>query len=92
MVPPGSITMICEPILHIHAPQPDRTEVKEIWCPNCGASREMLAEHVPWYGWGLTCLSCGDAWEDGERLPRPFKPRWREESITRAQERLAQAA
>lgn len=40
-----------------------------------------------WYGWTITCLGCGDSWADGEMLPRPFKPRWRTESIAEARQR-----
>lgn len=36
--------------------------------------------HQDWYGSTSTCLACGAQWADGEGLPRPFEPGWRERS------------
>ena len=57
-------------------------------CPTCARRTRQLCEFEEWYGWTLTCLSCGDAWTDGEMLPRPFAPGWREKSIAAAKTRV----
>ena len=56
-------------------------------CSTCDQRRWMLVEEAVWYGATITCLACGDAWSDGERLPRPFSRRWREEAVARARKR-----
>lgn len=38
-----------------------------------------------WLGLYLTCCVCGESWGDGEMLPRPFRPRWRQEAAASAQ-------
>lgn len=48
-------------------------------------SRWMLCLFDPWRGWRQTCLRCGEQYGDGEQLQRPFKPRWRQENIQRAE-------
>lgn len=53
-------------------------------CPTCARRRLFLVELAAWWGSTVTCLTCGDAWAEEGRLPRPFKPRWRAESIARA--------
>lgn len=61
-------------------------------CPTCERRRRMWMEHAAWYGPLLTCLSCGDSWQDGERLMRPFARGWRQRSIDAARKRMAQLA
>jgi len=41
----------------------------------------MVVAFYEWYGPYWTCLRCGDAYTDDERLPRPFAPGWRKENI-----------
>lgn len=53
-------------------------------CPTCARSRRMLGRFQPHYGWLVTCLGCGDSWQDGERMPRPFMRGWREKQIKEA--------
>ena len=58
------------------------------WCSTCGGRRVMWWEHAEWYGWDWTCLVCGERWADGERMERPFMPRWRQKSIASAKRRI----
>lgn len=52
-------------------------------CPNCGGRRLSGYEQM-WYSTRWTCLRCGDAYEDGERVERPFQPRWRANAMAYA--------
>lgn len=70
--------------IHIHSPPIVNHKTLRRKCPVCQRRTTMFGWAQRWYGWHLTCLSCGDSWQDGERLPRPFCPRWRQESIRRA--------
>ncbi len=74
--------------LHIHAPQGEYfAAVNE--CPTCDRPRRMLGWFVDWYGTTWTCAGCGDKWQDGEMLERPFSPGWRRKQIEHAREKLA---
>jgi hypothetical protein len=53
-------------------------------CFNCKRRRRIAGLDAAWYGAIWTCCACGDSWADGEVLPRPFKPRWREEATKQA--------
>ena len=64
--------------VHVHAPAPVECRLVRQHCPTCERRTYMVALLYEWYGWHLTCLACGESWEDGERLPRPFAPRWRQ--------------
>ncbi len=76
------------PILHIHVPKgQDFAAVNH--CPVCARPRRMLGHFVEWYGTTWTCAGCGDSWQDGERLERPFAPGWRQQTVRQARERLA---
>ena len=70
--------------VHIHTPQPDDWGISRFTCPTCERRRFMLWRHVPWYGVDMTCLRCGEQWSDGERLERPFAPRWRQRNVEAA--------
>lgn len=67
--------------VHIHAPRPNLRKSMRNHCPTCERRTWKLAWFYEWYGWNVTCLLCGERWQDGERSDRPFKPRWRRESI-----------
>ena len=66
-----------------------------VHCPTCERRRKMLYEYAEWYGATETCLTCGEQWGDGERLPRPFAPGWRKDNVAaaklRAREPIASA-
>ena len=75
----------------ICAPRPGTTKLVRHRCPTEDNEQDFLMEHTEWYGATHTCLNCGDAWQDGERLERPFAPKWRERSIASARRRLVSA-
>lgn len=52
----------------------------------------MLVECYEWYGASVSCLNCGDVWNDGERQPRPFYRGWREQNIAEMKKRLTKYA
>ncbi|MCW2899777.1 MAG: hypothetical protein JWO67_2042 [Streptosporangiaceae bacterium] len=73
------------PTLQIN--RPDTIAVRRVThCPTCEQDRRFSGEAAFWYSPIWTCLGCGDAWGDGERMERPFKPRWRQENRRRAAE------
>jgi hypothetical protein len=75
--------------VYICRPPSSPTCVRYIKCPTCERVRRMTQWYMgAWYGDVLTCLSCGDAWSGGEMAERPFKPRWRAESVAHAKRRL----
>jgi hypothetical protein len=53
-------------------------------CSTCGRRRRFAGLHEFWYGTTWTCLTCGERWCDGERMERPFRRGWRQESSRRA--------
>ena len=57
--------------------------------PTCKRPRRTLAQFQEWYGWTITCAGCGDTWQDGERMERPFEPGWRRKAIEAARRGLA---
>lgn len=76
--------------LHINSPA--SIAVRRIMhCPTCQKRRRFSGFDQLWYGTTWTCLGCGDAWCGSERLPRPFRPRWRTEARRRAAEHWAVA-
>ena len=69
----------------IHINRPATIALRRVMpCPTEGVTRRFAASDALWYGPTWTCLGCGDSWGDGERLERPFKPRWRAEAKGRA--------
>lgn len=65
--------------------RPDFTRLRAVkYCPTCERRRRFAGLAQEWYGTIWTCCSCGDAWEDGERLPRPFVRAWRQEYAAKA--------
>lgn len=71
-----------------YTPPPIAPKVKPHYCPTCEKDTEYLGEHIPWHGWTITCLTCGDQWQDDYRLARPFRRGWRKDRVRRARERM----
>jgi len=66
--------------------QPTIQEVKK-WrriCRSCTFRATFLGWHQEWYGWHVTCLNCGEVWQDGEWGERPFERGWRQQNIAAA--------
>ena len=61
-----------------------RRELLKLWCPNCEKHRYMICRSYEWYGPASICLRCGDAWNDGEWLERPFMRGWRKHRLDEA--------
>ncbi len=63
-------------------------------CGTCGRVRPMAGTFGIWYGASLTCLGCGDHYDDEmypHRSPRPFRRGWQADRISRARRMWAQA-
>ncbi len=60
------------------------TKMPVVYCWTCEKRRRALLQFQEWYGWTGTCLTCGEMWQDGEMLERPFRPRWRKDNIAAA--------
>ena len=59
-----------------------------VHCPTCRPFRvAAVAAFQEWYGWMVTCLRCGESWQDGEMLMRPCEPGWRPKAIQAARTR-----
>lgn len=73
-----------------HLKRTDFTDgrVRRLKCPTCEKRTKFFGRFEAWYGWLITCLSCGDQWQDGEMLPRPFERGWRTKSVKRAKRAL----
>lgn len=61
------------------------------YCPTCKTRRRFIGADALWYGATWTCCRCGDSWNDGERMVRPFARGWRAEATTRARARWEEA-
>lgn len=62
-----------------------RVEVED--CPTCKGPQQMFCQHEDWYGWTVTCLTCGERWMDSEMCPRPFAPGWRKKQAQEARDK-----
>lgn len=62
-----------------------------MFCPTCGRRRRMVAMIQEWYDPVVTCCACGESWEGGERLQRPFARGWRQAASARARRHWADA-
>ena len=71
-------------IIHISVPRYIIVKQPVHECPTCKTCRRFLLRVQPWYGADSTCLTCGDSWQDGERMERPFMRGWRKESVKHA--------
>lgn len=66
---------------------PDQFPLRRVTrCPTCDRRRRFAGLDAPWYGTTWTCCGCGDAWCDGERLPRPFRRAWRPAAVAAARD------
>lgn len=81
----GENLVICSPTI-------TGRRARIVFCPTCGRRRRMYMWWQEWYGWHVTCLTCGEQWQDGEMLARPFCRGWRKENIAQAKKHLAEAA
>lgn len=70
--------------LHVSFTRTDDVCLRVLWCWTCQGRRTCMTRFQEWYGWRGTCLACGERWEDGQQLERPFMPRWRQKSIAEA--------
>ena len=75
--------------VHINWTRYSATFCQLNYCPTCERDRRMLGQFQEWYGTTWTCCGCGEQWEDGERLERPFCPGWRRDNVRRAIKTLA---
>ena len=62
-------------------------------CPVCKHRRRFVVvePESPYCSSTMTCLACGDSWQDGELLERPFQRGWREKAKAKARGRWANA-
>ena len=62
-------------------------------CPVCERRRRfvIVVPVSPYYSHTMTCLGCGDSWEDGERHERPFQRGWRQKAQTKARQQWTNA-
>ncbi len=60
------------------------TQLRRIDCPTCKRSRFALFLSYEWYGPNLTCLRCGEAWDEEGRCERPFERAWRKRAVADA--------
>lgn len=65
-------------------------ERRVLSCPTCEARRRFAVMVELWYGNTKHCLSCGDVWQDGYLLARPFRRGWREQRLQKAREMWAE--
>lgn len=74
-------------MIHIHSPPAVIRRKSRRHCPTCGKRTTFVGWFYEWYGWSITCLSCGDKWNDGFREARPFARGWRQQNIAAAKRR-----
>ena len=73
--------------VHVLVPQVIDRKLSRIKCPTCQRRTFAVGWYAEWFGWSMTCLRCGERWNDGEQEPRPFRRGWRKDSIARAKRR-----
>ncbi len=67
--------------IHINRPRLEAAGNPVAYCPTCTVATVFWSSFHHWYGWTSTCSQCGDAWQDGEMMPRPyFCGPWREDA------------
>jgi hypothetical protein len=70
--------------LHICYSRMDETKKWRRRCPSCTFRTTMFGWFQEWYGWHITCLHCGEQWQDGCQVERPFMSGWRKRNIAEA--------
>jgi hypothetical protein len=70
--------------VHIYAPAPVRVWKRRMKCPVCERRTTFVCDAYEWYSGTITCLGCGDSWNEDGRMQRPFKRNWRPEAIAKA--------
>lgn len=85
--------MTCSPIPGgvICGPSSSDFRRRVLHCPTCNTTRRFVVCVQEWYDPIATCCFCGDSWEGGVRLPRPFKRGWRTEASESAKRRWKEA-
>ena len=77
-----------ESYVHIHRPPVMENRRSRRHCPTCKRRTTFACFLYQWYGWDVTCLACGENWQDGEHAERPFAPGWRKANIDAAKRLL----
>ena len=77
--------------VHINNAPVVKQVVETSHCPTCDSLRKMLLQISGRYDMvhRHVCLACGETWHDGERMERPFAPRWRKQNVEQAKKALA---
>ena len=90
--------MSCDPIVigsevvgTICRPSTEWLYRNDLHCPVCGYQVGLVGMYQEWYGSRWTCLACGDQWQDGELLERPFMRGWRWLNVQHALTRVPEA-
>jgi len=73
-------------MLHIKFAKPRDASLIRLACPTCECRTFFAATFEDYYGWHKTCLKCGESWQDGEMLERPFERGWRKRRIEQAKQ------
>ncbi|MEE9598564.1 MAG: hypothetical protein V3V96_17455 [Acidiferrobacterales bacterium] len=72
------------PVVHICAPSPESVRLVRVRCPTCERRTYFVASTYEWYAGDMTCLACGDSWNEDGRAVHPFERGWRGKSIAAA--------
>ena len=77
--------------MSICAPALDEVAIMHGRCPCCKKPRArfLRMSYGPYYGGDLTCLYCGDGWNEEGRKERPLYRYWRRDSIAYARKTIA---
>jgi hypothetical protein len=75
------MTCLTAPGIAICRPSDRFLRCRILRCPSEERRQEMVVRYEEWYGPTVYCCGCGDAWEAGERLPRPFYRYWRRDAV-----------
>ena len=70
--------------VHVYAPAAEQAKLQNVECNTCGPDATFYSRFYEWHGWGHVCLRCGERFEGGYQLDRPFYSQWREDSIRSA--------
>ena len=62
---------------------------RRLFCETEKKYRPFYVYEQAWYGSTLHCTGCGDSWQDGYRMARPFYRYWRKDAIAKARQQYA---